>query len=288
MSERTEKKVALVTGASSGFGMLTSVSLAAEGFRVFASMRDLGRRERLDAAARAANVQVGVVQLDVTDESSILAAVAQVKATAGRIDVLVNNAGYGITGFFEDISMTELREQMETNFFGLAAVTRAVLPAMRELKAGRVINVSSIAGRLSAPTMAAYSASKFAVEGLSEGLRFELADFGISVILIEPGMFKTDIAGRNQRSAKRMSDPASPYYEKSQGADRMRIRGDKSRRDPQAVADAIVHAATVTDPRLRYLVGLDAKAEDFLRLFLPERLYEAAVHAVLRRAAEPE
>jgi NAD(P)-dependent dehydrogenase (short-subunit alcohol dehydrogenase family) len=174
---------------------------------------------------------------------------------------------------------------METNFFGVVSVTRAVLPMMRSQRSGRVINVSSIAGRLSAPTMSIYSASKYAVEGLSEGLRYEVADFGIHVVLIEPGMFKTEIAGRNQKSAKRMLDPSSPYFEKSQAAERMRIRADQSRRDPQEVADAIVHAATVAHPNLRYLVGIDAKAEGFLKRVLPDSVYEAAVNAVLKRAS---
>jgi NAD(P)-dependent dehydrogenase (short-subunit alcohol dehydrogenase family) len=270
--------VALVTGASSGFGLLTCIELARAGFRVFGSMRDLGRSNALEQAALAAGVGVERVAIDVTDVGTITTGVAEVVAKAGRIDVLVNNAGYGLGGFFEDVSDDELRAQFDTNFFGLAAMTRAVLPGMRERRQGRIINVSSIGGRVANPGLSAYSASKFAVEGLSESLRLELLEYGIFVVLIEPGTFKTDIFGKNRRLAKRAEDPRSPYYARAKQIEALvdRILA-RSKADPNDVALAIVHAAKAKAPRLRYLVGKDAHGEALAKAILPSKWFEAAV-----------
>jgi NAD(P)-dependent dehydrogenase (short-subunit alcohol dehydrogenase family) len=272
------QKVALVTGASSGFGLLAAVELGRRGLRVFASMRDLKRAERLDEQAREASVTVDKVQLDVTSEASLTAAIAEVERRAGRIDVLVNNAGFGMGGFFEDVALAELREQFETNFFGLVALTKAVVPGMRERRSGCIINVSSIGGRVALPGMSAYCASKFAVEGLSESLRHELRPFGVHVVLVEPGTFKTDIFDRNRRVAARMNDPASPYYERSKQMER--VVDDmvgRSKADPNAVARVIADAATAEHPRLRYLVGVDAHGEAIARALFPFSWLEAGV-----------
>src|ERR1017187_1858690 len=159
-------KIALITGSSSGFGLLTSIELAKAGFRVVATMRDLGRRERLDQAA------TGVAAL---------------------LDVLVNNAGFAVAGFAEDIKLEELRQQFETNFFGAVAMTKAALPTMRRQRSGHIIQVSSISGLHGSVTVSSYSASKHALEGWSESLRMEVSSLGIKVVLIEPGAFQTDI-----------------------------------------------------------------------------------------------
>jgi NAD(P)-dependent dehydrogenase (short-subunit alcohol dehydrogenase family) len=272
------KPVALITGASSGFGLLASIELARRGHRVFASMRDTARAQRLADAAKAAAVEVSTVQLDVTKSASIAAAVKSVEQQAGRIDVLVNNAGFGMGGFFEDVSLDEFREQFETNFFGVIALTQAVLPGMRARGHGRVINVSSIAGRMANPGTSAYCSSKFALEGLSESLRLELLPHGIHVVLIEPGTFKTDIFDRNRRVAKRAEDESSPYYARGQKllafVDKLLERNTQ---DPADVARAIAHAATAKKPRLRYLVGKDARGEALAKAVVPQKLLEYAI-----------
>jgi NAD(P)-dependent dehydrogenase (short-subunit alcohol dehydrogenase family) len=255
----------LITGCSSGFGLETAVLLAKNGFRVFATMRDLGKRARLDAALAAAGVKAELLALDVTSEASIAAAVDAVIAAAGRIDALVNNAGFGIGGFIEDMTLDEYRRQFDTNFFGLVAVTKAVLPHMRKARAGRILNVSSVGGRAANPAISAYAATKFAVEGFSEALSFEAGLFGVKVILIEPGAFKTEIFESNMQTAAGLNNAASPYFEASRTllatVDKMvaKLGGD-----PKLVAKAILHALTTPKPRLRYLVGTDAKIMAFL------------------------
>jgi NAD(P)-dependent dehydrogenase (short-subunit alcohol dehydrogenase family) len=276
-------EVALITGAESGFGLLTSIELALRGFRVFASMRDLARGARLDEEARAANVTIEKIALDVSRPQSIDAAVREVQARAGRIDVLVNNAGFGMGGFVEELDLSELREHFETNFIGLVAVTKAVLPGMRERASGRIINISSISGRFAAPGLGAYSASKFAVEGFSESLRHELSPHGVWVSLIEPGTFRTDIFERNRRVAKRALDPASPNFERSKRFEQFITRMvERSTADPRAVARLITRVAEARRPRLRYLIGTDARGQALAKGLLPFGVLERGMARVLR------
>lgn len=270
--------VALVTGASSGFGLLSSIELGRRGFAVYASMRDLARAGELRAAAERAGVAVTVVELDVARPDSIAAAAAEVERAAGRVDVLVNNAGYGIGGAIEDLTLAELREQFETNFFGLVGLTKAVLPGMRERRRGRIINVSSINGRIGVPGLGAYCASKFAVEGFSESLRHELLAFGVFVCLVEPGTFRTAIFDRNRRVAERAHDPGSPWYAFTRRMEEMvGRRVEKSTADPAKVARVIADLAVSPRPRLRTVVGRDARTEGLLARLLPDRLWESAV-----------
>lgn len=272
----------LITGCSSGFGLKTAVTLARNGFQVFASMRDPGKRGVLDAALATAGARAEILALDVTSEASIAAAVGTVLERAGRIDALVNNAGFGIGGFIEDLTMEEYRRQMETNFFGLVAVTKAVLPHMRRQRSGRIVNVSSIGGRVANAVISAYNASKFAVEGFSESLAFEGSLFGVKTILIEPGAFKTEIFEANRQIAAAARNPDSPYVEVTRAAearvDRMmaRLAGD-----PQAVADAILDALTTPRPRLRYVVGTDAKLMAAIHRFAGFAAYAALVRRSL-------
>jgi NAD(P)-dependent dehydrogenase (short-subunit alcohol dehydrogenase family) len=253
-------KTVLVTGCSSGFGMLAAVSLAKSGWRVFATMRDVSKRGRLDAALAQAGATAEALALDVTRQASIDACVAQVMASAGRIDALVNNAGIGIGAFVEDLTLDDFRRQFETNFFGVVAMTKAVLPHMRAARSGRIVNISSIGGRTTNAILSAYNASKYAVEGFSESLSFETQLFGVDVVLIEPGTFKTEIFEANRQVAPGARNPASAYFEATQA---MEAQVDKlyarAAGDPQKVADAIVHALTVAKPKMRYLVGTDAK-----------------------------
>ena len=280
-TSKTRPDVALVTGASSGFGLLAAVELARRGLRVFASMREPARADRLRNALDEASLNAEVIRLDVTRADEIEEAVSSIEGVAGGVDVLVNNAGYGLGGSVEDVAMEELREQFETNFFGLVALTKRVLPGMRERRRGRLINVSSIAGRVAFPGVAAYSASKFAVEGFSESLRHELLPFEVYVSLVEPGTFRTDIFERNRRIAARASDPTSAWAEMTRKISAIVDgRVEKSTADPREVALVIAEIATAARPRLRYLVGRDAVAQRLLARLLPDRLWESAVGRV--------
>ena len=253
-------KTVLITGCSSGFGLLAAVSLAKSGWRVFATMRDVSKRGRLDAALAQAGATAEVLALDVTSQHSIDACVAQVVASAGRIDALVNNAGIGIGGFVEDLTLDDIRRQFDTNFFGVVAMTKAALPHMRAARSGRIVNISSIGGRTANAILSAYNASKYAVEGFSESLSFETRLFGVDIVLIEPGTFKTEIFEANRQIAPGARNRQSPYFEATQALeaqiDKLYARAAG---DPQKVADAVVLALTVPKPKLRYLVGTDAK-----------------------------
>jgi NAD(P)-dependent dehydrogenase (short-subunit alcohol dehydrogenase family) len=271
-------KSVLITGCSSGFGLKAAVTLAKNGFRVFATMRNLDKRAALDKALAAAGVKADVLTLDVTDQASIDHAVAHVLAQAGGIDVLVNNAGFGVGGSVEDMSMEDYRRQFDTNFFGLVAVTKAVLPHMRAKRAGRIINISSIGGRVANAFLSAYVASKFAVEGFSEALAFEASLFDVSVVLIEPGAFKTEILESNRELTAAAQDPKSPYAAVTQAfIEKVDASVPKMADDPQKVADAILQAATAVKPRLRYLVGTDAKIMGAVHRWFGFRAYAALI-----------
>ena len=195
----------------------------------------------------------------------------------GRIDVLVNNAGFSTGGFAEDMTLAELRQQMETSFFGNVAMTKAVLPVMRKQRSGHIVQISSIGGRASAPLLSSYNASKFALEGWSEALRIEVHSLGIRVVLIEPGDYDTDIWERNLVIGKQALDAGSPNKERSQRfAAFVKSRVSK-RRDPREVAQLIVRVANDPNPKLRYLIGPDAKMQVRLRTFLPWRRYERII-----------
>lgn len=271
------EKVALVTGSSSGIGLLTTVELARAGFRVVASMRDLGRRQRLDEASAAAGVakDIDVRRLDVTEFDRIPEFVSQLDRDYGRLDVLVNNAGFAVAGFAEDLLLEELRQQFETNFFGAVSVTKAVLPIMRRQRSGHIIMVSSIGGRISAPVIGAYDSSKFALEGWSESLRIETRSLGIRVVLVEPGSYQTDIWERNVRLGSVAVDRSSPNRERADRFSEMVKKVHKA--DPLPVAKLIARIAQTRNPRLRYRVGFDAQLQFWLHTLLPWKMYEKLV-----------
>jgi NAD(P)-dependent dehydrogenase (short-subunit alcohol dehydrogenase family) len=181
------QRVILITGCSSGFGLLTAARLAAKGHFVWASMRDLSRKKLLEDELAKRQTQAFIRELDVTKPSTIKKVIEEIQKTHFHIDVLVNNAGYGLAGFFEDLSEEEIRAQMEVNFFGVQSVCREVIPLMRRRSQGKIINISSIAGRVASPCLGAYNTSKWALEAFSESLYYELGLFGISVSLVEPG-----------------------------------------------------------------------------------------------------
>jgi NAD(P)-dependent dehydrogenase (short-subunit alcohol dehydrogenase family) len=275
-------KVALITGSSSGFGLLTSIELAKAGFRVVATMRDLGRRDRLDQAVTAAGVasQIGIRALDVTNFQALPAFVDAVVRDHGRLDVLVNNAGFAVAGFAEDIKLDELRYQFETNFFGAVAMTKAVLPTMRRQHSGHIIMISSIGGLQGAVTVSSYSASKHALEGWSESLRLEVKALGIKVVLVEPGAFLTDIWTRGAVMGEKATQETSPNIQRSL---RMRDRIQTlPKRDPIEVARLIVSIGLDPDPKLRYLVGRDAKMQLAMKRILPWKWYEKVIANFLK------
>jgi NAD(P)-dependent dehydrogenase (short-subunit alcohol dehydrogenase family) len=237
---------------------VTSVALARNGFLTYATMRNLGKSAEIESVAETEKLPLKVTQLDVKDENSIKQAIRSIVAEAGRIDVLVNNAGYGLGGAFEDVSMDELKAQYETNVFGVTRVTQAVLPIMRKQGSGRIINMSSGAGRFGYPGGSAYVSSKFALEGLSESLAYELEPFGIKVVLIEPGFIRTNFAN-GMVLAKKAQDPNSPYSQMMQMVGSVSAKLMENSSPPELVANAVVEAATTKAPNLRYLAGKDVE-----------------------------
>ncbi|HLK34539.1 MAG TPA: SDR family oxidoreductase [Terriglobales bacterium] len=271
------EKIALVTGSSSGIGLLTAVELARAGFRVVASMRDLGRGQRLEEAAANAGVgaRLDMRRLDVTEFDGIGEFIAQLERDYGRLDVLVNNAGFATAGFAEDLLLPELRQQFETNFYGTVAVTKAVLPIMRRQHSGHIIMVSSIGGRVSAPVLGAYDSSKFALEGWSESLRIEIRALGVQVVLVEPGSFQTDIWERNVHIGSFTMDARSPNHERSLRFAEVVKKVRKA--DPRPVAELIARVAQNPHPRLRYRVGFDAHLQFWMHALVPWKIYEKIV-----------
>ncbi len=204
------QKVAVVTGSSSGIGYETSLTLSRNGFLTYATMRNLNKKENIKSLAEKEKLPLKMIELDVTDDGSVKNAIQSIKGEANRIDVLVNNAGYGVNGAFEDLAMEEIRAQYETNLFGVIRVTQAVLPIMRKQKSGIIVNISSGAGRFGYPGGSAYVSTKFAIEGLSESMAYELEPFGIRVVLVEPGVIRTNFVN-SMVAAKKSQDPNSPY-----------------------------------------------------------------------------
>jgi len=263
-----ERKVVLVTGASSGFGQAIAAELHARGYRVFGTTR------RPDVQAPPG---CSLVAMDVDDEASVTAGVAEVLRQAGRIDVLVNNAGFGYAGAIEDTTVEEARRQFETNFFGMHRACRAVLPHMREQRSGRIVNMSSLGGLVSVPFQAVYCASKFAVEAYTEALRMELRPFGIRVAMVEPGDFATRFT-ENRRMTAAASSPLSPYAERCATA--VRRMGEDESKNPEIgpVVRAAVRAVEASRPRLRYpAANALQRTLVALRPLLPQSLFEYLV-----------
>ena len=252
----SNQKVAVVTGSSSGIGFETSLTLARSGFLTYATMRNLGKGETIKSVATTEGLPIRVAQLNVTEERSINDAVHSIISDLGKIDVLVNNAGYGLNGAFEDLAMEEIKAQYETNLFGVIRVTQAVLPIMRKQKSGIIVNISSGAGRFGYPGGSAYVSTKFAIEGLSESMAYELEPFGIRVVLVEPGVIKTNFVN-SIVAAKKSQDPNSPYAQFMQDVatsfQHMLEGGSSS----DVVAKAVLKAVTSENPSLRYLAGKD-------------------------------
>lgn len=254
------KQVAIITGCSSGIGYETSILLAKNGFKTYATMRNTDKGNKLKEIAEKENVNLKIIKLDVTDDHSIKNAINEIVQETNRIDVLVNNAGNNIAGAVEDLSIEEFKEQFETNFFGLIRVTKEVLPIMRKQRMGIIVNVSSIVGKMAIPLNSAYVSSKFAVEGFSESIRYELEDFGIKVILIEPGVIKSNFYENTKMSKNSLMDPNSPYNPIAQKIFDAFLPMLQYAFPTKKVADVILEAVTSDNPEIRYVVGDDAKS----------------------------
>ena len=253
---KSNQKVAVVTGTSSGIGHETSLALARSGFRTYATMRNLNKSENIKSVATKENLPIHINQLDVTDDISIKNAVQAILSEVGRIDVLVNNAGYALNGAFEDLTMDEIKAQFETNLFGVIRTTQAILPIMRKQEFGIIVNMSSGAGRLGYPGGSAYVSTKFAVEGLSESMAYELEPFGIKVVLVEPGVIRTNFANA-MVVAKKSQDPNSPYSQIMQKMATSFEHMMENGSSPDLVAKVGLKAVTSENPSLRYLAGKD-------------------------------
>src|SRR5438132_107606 len=249
-------KVAIVTGSATGIGYETAIHLAKNGFHTYATMRNLQKANGITEMAKTEKLPLSLIQLDVTDDTSITKAIDTVINESRRIDVLVNNAGYGLVGSVEDMSIEEMKAQYETNVFGVFRVTKAVLPHMRKQHGGSIINISSIAGRIALPLYSAYVSTKFAIEGLSESMAYELEPFGIKVAIIEPGAIKTNF--RREQAAKGSSE-GSPYSSMMQSPSKVIEEMLKHRLYPEEVAKTVIQAIENPKPKLRYIVGKDAK-----------------------------
>jgi NAD(P)-dependent dehydrogenase (short-subunit alcohol dehydrogenase family) len=254
-----DHKVIIVTGSSSGIGLESALLLARNGYITYATMRSPEKDTSIKTAVQKEGLPIRVVQLDVTDDNSVKNAVDHIISESGRIDVLVNNAGYSLGGALEDLSMEEIKSQYETNLFGLIRVIQAVLPTMRKQGSGRILNISSGTGIFGFPGISAYVSTKFAVEGLSESIAYELEPFGIKVILIEPGFVKTNFE-HAMVVAKKAQDPASPYSELMQKLMVNASELAKNASDAEQVANVIMDAASNLNPRLRYLAGKDVES----------------------------
>lgn len=249
------EKVALVTGSSSGIGYETSLALAKDGYHTFASMRNVNKGEKMKQISKEEDLPIEIIELDVNDEDSIKSAIKKVVEVSGRIDVLVNNAGYGQFGCTEDVSIDDFKKQFETNFFSIVRIIQNVAPIMRKQGSGIIVNISSVAGRMGLPGSPAYISTKFALEGLSECLRYELGMFGIKTTMIEPGVIKTNFFD----SMKITESKIDPKYKELTdhilaGLKMMAEMGTP----PSQVAKVVIKAIHDKEILPRYVAGTDA------------------------------
>ncbi|MFY1632573.1 oxidoreductase [Solwaraspora sp. WMMB335] len=271
-------KVAIVTGASSGIGEATARKLRAMGYQVYAVAR------RLDRITPLADIGVRPVRVDVTDDAALVGLVEQVLAESGRVDVLVNNAGYGSYGAVEEVPLDEARRQFDVNVFGLARLAQLVLPQMRRQGSGRIINISSVGGKIYEPLGGWYHATKFAVEGLSDSMRMELAPLGIDVIVIQPGAIATEwpaIAGQHLLA----TSGHGPYADQAARSAAILTVAEAPASPPSVVADAVARAVRARRPRTRYAVGSGAKVILAARRILSDRGFDWFMRTMLRSLA---
>jgi len=249
------EKVALVTGSSSGIGLETALALARDGYHTFASMRDIKKSAELENAIKKENIPIEITELDVDKEESIVSAVKEIVTKCGRLDVLINNAGYGQFGCTEDVSIDDFRKQFETNFFSIVRMIQEVAPIMRNQNSGIIVNISSVVGRIGLPGSPAYISTKFALEGLSECLRYELGQFGIKTTLIEPGVIKTNFFDSMKVSESKTDPKYKILTENILAGLKMMVEMGTA---PSQVANVILKAIHDKEILPRYIVGTDA------------------------------
>ncbi|MFC0329943.1 oxidoreductase [Paenibacillus sepulcri] len=262
-----QKQVVLITGASSGIGEAAAIRLHKKGFTVYAGARRVEKMRHLEQAG------IHLLALDVSDDGSMQDAVAHIIAQEGRIDVLINNAGYGSYGALEDVPLSEGKYQFEVNVFGLARLTQLALPYMRNNQSGKIVNISSIGGRTHEPLGSWYHATKYAVEGMSDCLRLELKDMGIDVIIIEPGGVKSEWSGIASDSLLKVSGHTAYRKLAVMNAKLMASSGG-STSDPDVVARTIEKSLLAKKPKTRYLTGSFARFFIFMRFVLTDRGYD--------------
>jgi len=249
-------QVALITGCSSGIGYETALMLGRNGFRTFATMRNTKKSDSLQEVIRKEGLDVSIRQLDVNDDASIENTINNIKNEANRIDILINNAGFGLVGFFEDLTLDEIRDQFETNFFGVLNITKKIIPIMRLQKSGTIINISSGAGQVGFPGISAYVSTKFAIEGFSESLTYELLPYGIKVVIIEPGVIKTNFFRNckvSEHSVKKNSTYSTSLDKFQKNIEIMQEHATS----PTDVAKVIIQVLGNSEPKQRYIVGND-------------------------------
>jgi short-subunit dehydrogenase len=270
------KQVVLITGASSGIGKETAKLLASKGYTVYGAARRVEKMQDLKSLG------VKLLAMDVTDEASMVKGVNELLQNEKRIDVLINNAGYGSYGALEDVPISEAKYQFEVNIFGLARLTQLVLPTMRQQRSGKIINVSSIGGKIGEPHGVWYHATKFAVEGLSDSLRMELKQFGIDVVVIQPGAILTEWTDIARDHLLKVSGNTA-YKNLAQKHANMFAQADKMGSKPIVVAETIARAVAAKRPRTRYATGSGAKPILFIRRILPDRLYDKLMLSIMNR-----
>lgn len=270
-------KVILITGASAGIGKETAKLLVSKGHIVYGAAR------RVDKMQDLKSLGVKVLEMDVTVEESMVSGVNEILKNEKRIDVLVNNAGYGSYGALEEVPIAEAKYQFEVNIFGLARLTQLVLPGMRAQHSGTIINISSIGGKIGEPHGVWYHATKYAVEGLSDSLRMELGQFGINVVIIEPGAIKTEWTDISRLNMLKVSGNG-PYKELAQKHAKMFENADKMGGDPIVIAKAINEAISAKRPKTRYARGGGAKMVLFLRKILSDRMFDWLFLSIIKNA----
>ncbi len=271
------KRTVLVTGCSSGIGLATCHVLSRNNFMTYGTVRNLSKAKKIQDLMNRENLSLKILRLDVNDNQSIKLAIKKILNDTGRIDVLINNAGYGMFGPIEEITIQEIKKQFETNFFGAIRLIKAIVPIMRKQGNGTIVNISSMVGRFAVPLNSAYVSSKFAVEGLSESISFELKEFGIRVIVIEPGVVKSDFFHKLKVKGMNLE---SPYHELMERRVNFLDKAMKnSLTSSYDVAGTILDALNSKDPKFRYVIGNDATNSLRMRNSLSDREFMEWIRA---------
>jgi len=282
MNINTDKSVAIITGSSAGIGLQTSLLLARNGFDTYAGVRNLEKSKFIEDIARDENLSLQLLQLDVDSDESVSNSIGKVIAERKKVDVLVNNAGYGLLGALEELSMNNIKAQFETNFFGAIRCIKEIIPVMRQQRSGIIVNISSQAGYIGFPVCSVYDSTKFALEGMIESMTYEVEPYGINMVLVEPGCINSDFLNRLVVS-NNTQDSKSPYFDMFKKFTANYFKAMNNAPPPEAVAKVVLEAITSTNPLLRYQIGEDA--EKFFKAkkeMTDENIHKLMAEAVLK------